>query len=536
MQTVVGSQYNDTFLPGSSNVTVGGCDQSSTEITACGDDTISFAQAPAAATVVLDSSGATNHPIGQATGGYGGTITLVDISNVIGSPYGSTITGDTLPGTLIGVGGNNTFIVKGGNDTIDGGPGADNTLSLAQVGGQATVDLNDTAPQDTGAAGTLTVVGGSIQTLIASAGGSDLSAGSGNVTLVGGPGTDWLAAGSGTQTIDACMPSLSACGNDDVIEGGIGLETLTGGPVATTFQPGQGTETIVGTSGASNTLTYAAAPAAAQVNLSGSLFTVPAPISVYGSTPVTLPNSQQSVSALTATGGWGAIVNLAGANINDVIGSPYSDVLVTANSGADTISGDGGNDVIVATGGNNVLSAGDGTLTFFIIDGSGNNQINGGGDSVIDYSLAPAGADINLQTGIATGGFGGSESLTGIASAIGTQYADVIVAGAPGGVIIGLNGNNVLQGGPSGGDTLISGGGGNNTFCASSVCAISGTEASSATGTTGDTLIGGTGDDTFFTVNGVVDTVTGGPGYNEAQADADDKLTNISVLLPPPGT
>jgi Ca2+-binding RTX toxin-like protein len=52
-------------------------------------------------------------------------------------------------------------------------------------------------------------------------------------------------------------------------------------------------------------------------------------------------------------------------------------------------------------------------------------------------------------------------------------------------------------------------------------------------GTTGDELIGGSGDDTFFVQNGVVDTVIGGSGFNEAQVDSGDKLTNISEILPP---
>jgi Ca2+-binding RTX toxin-like protein len=332
--------------------------------------------------------------------------------------------------------------------------------------------------------------------------------------------------------LEACAASVSACGGVDVLEGGSGTQTLIGGTLPVTFEPGQGNETLTSqTTG--NVLDYANAPSGVLVNLSGSLFTVPAPTSIPGFSPITLPEAGQSVADESASGGYGGTVNLAAAGITQVMGSPFSDVVVTSSGGSDQINGGGGNDLLVAQGGNNVLTAGPGTLTFFLVDGAGNNVINGGGNGVLDEQLAPTGTDVNLQTGIASGGFGGTASLSGVASIIGSNFDDILVGNAPGGTIIGLNGNDLIEGGPVGGETLVSGGGGNTTFCASADCEISGTNASSLPGTTGDQLIGGSGDDTFFVQNGVVDTVIGGTGFNEAQADAGDKLTNISELLPP---
>jgi Ca2+-binding RTX toxin-like protein len=531
MQTVTGSSFNDVFVPGAANVTIGGCDSTSTSPTACGDDTVSFAGAPLGVTVNLNTSGTASDPIGLATGGWGGNISLVGISNVIGTSSADTITGDGLPGTLIGGGGNDTFLVTGGNDTIDGGSGT-NTLSLADVAGQASVNLNDTQPQSTGAAGILTIVGGTIQTLVASQGGSNLYAGTGTVTVVGGPGNDWLAGGTGTQTLEACNAALSSCGGSDVLVGGSGSQTLSGGPVQAVFEPGQGNETVVGMPGATNILSYSSAPAGVLVNLSNTLFSVPAPTSIPGFSPITLPEAGQSIPGNTATGGYGGTVNLTNANITQVFGTPFSDVIVSSTNGGNQFSGGGGNDVLVARGGDNVLSAAPGTLTFFVIDGAGNNLINGGGNGVIDEQLAPQGVNVNLQTGNVSGGFGGAASASGVSSIIGSEFNDILIGNASGGTIIGLNGNDLIEGGPVGGDTLVSGGGGNTTFCASVSCEISGTNASAFPGTAGDVLIGGSGDDTFFVRNGVVDTVIGGSGFNEAQADPNDSLTNIAELLP----
>lgn len=165
-------------------------------------------------------------------------------------------------------------------------------------------------------------------------------------------------------------------------------------------------------------------------------------------------------------------------------------------------------------------------------------MINGGGAATVDFSQAPAGVTVNLQTGpannptqsgLATGGFGGSQSLTGVLNAIGTNFNDTLVAGAPGGTMTGLNGGgDRLQSGPAGGDTLISGGSASDTFCAEVSCEVGGTVAGG-----GDTMMGGYGNDSFYARNGAFDIINGGPGgFNQAQVDPFDSVTNIQNLLP----
>ncbi|MGH9056622.1 MAG: beta strand repeat-containing protein, partial [Acidimicrobiales bacterium] len=514
MSTVEGTAGNDLFIPGSGTVTLVGNG---------GSDGVSFAGAPAAVVVNLSGSAyavpgtTTSVPALTATGGYGGTITLEGMSNVIGtSKFNDVIVAGPGPASLFGGSGNDRFVVTGGNDYIYGGTGTNSILDFSLIAGQTYLDLGQPGPQWTGA-GELTVVPGTIETVVASQGGSQISAGAGNITLIGGPGNDWLAAGAGNQT-------LIGNGGTDTLVGGIGNQTLEGGSGPITFVPGQGNETLTSpTTG--NTLDYSVAPNAVQVNLSGQLFSVPAGEPFAGTV----------VSGNTAAGGWGAssTVSLNSAGVNTVKGTAGADVFVTGPLG-DTIYGDGGSDLFVILSGNNTLTAGNGSGSRFLFDAAGSNVINGGGNGTVDFSLAPAGVTVNLQatpSGNATGGFGGLQELTGTLDVIGTNYNDVLVAGASGGTIIGLNGNDLLEGAPLGATTLIGGGVGNDTFCAMSSCAVGGTSASVA-GAAPDTMIGGSGNDTFFARNGIADTINGGGGFNSAQVDPVDMLASIQQLLP----
>ena len=74
------------------------------------------------------------------------------------------------------------------------------------------------------------------------------------------------------------------------------------------------------------------------------------------------------------------------------------------------------------TSGSNTLTAGTNSASRFLFAGAGGNIINGGGNSTVDFSQAPAGVRVNLQQGLATGGFGGTQSLTGIQNATGSNF------------------------------------------------------------------------------------------------------------------
>ncbi|QBF25767.1 retention module-containing protein [Pseudomonas tructae] len=122
---------------------------------------------------------------------------------------------------LYGGDGNDLLIGGAGNDLLDGGAGID-TASYASATGAVTVNLSTVGGQNTGGAGTDTLV--AIENLI----GSDY-----NDTLTGNNNANVLTGGLGNDT-------LNGAGGDDVLIGGPGNNTLTGGTGSDTFLYQQG--------------------------------------------------------------------------------------------------------------------------------------------------------------------------------------------------------------------------------------------------------------------------------------------------------
>jgi hypothetical protein len=516
MTTIDGTGLGDTFVAGPGNYTIN-------EPTV--GSTITFANAPNAV-VVNDSNSnyivpsgygslsGTTVPAFSTSGGYGGTYTINGISNIIGTTrYNDVLVAGSGPGTLVGGNGSVRFVLTGGNDTISAGTGA-STLDLSELSGQTALDLGTSAPQVLGpSAGSVTLLSGSVSVVIASPGGSQIWGANGTVTLQGGAGNDWLAAGDGTQTL------IGGGGNDTLI-GGIGNDTLEGGAQPVTFEPGQGNDTLTSqTTG--NTLSYQGNPNAVDINLSTNNYTIPTGEPFAGTSRATL-------AADTATGGWGAVVSLSPGIVTNVVGTPEDDIFVTGSG--DTITGSGGDDLFVIDGGNNTLTAGTGTESRFLFAGAGTNTIYGGGDSTVDFSQAPNKVLVNLQAGIASGGFDSSadapQSLNGILNVVGTnQNGDILVGGSSGGTLTSGTGSGDFLESGGGGATLVADGS-QATFCAESSCAYQGTVAGG-----GDIMQGTAGvDDTFFAQNGVYDELFGVLS-DTAYADTKDEVVGIGTVF-----
>ncbi len=321
---------------------------------------------------------------------------------------------------------------------------------------------------------------GTIQKVIASPSGSTLQAGPGNITLVGGQGNDWLARpGTGTQT-------LIAGTGDDTLVAGIGTDKLEGRHPAgdVRARPGHGHPDQPDDQPGQHPLLRGAARPEPRS-------TCPTQLYVPHGSPVPAP--------IPPAGGWGAgaTVSLAGAEISQVIGSPEADIFVTGSTPVN-ITGNGGNDLFVVTSGSNTLTAGTGSASRFLFDGAGGNIINGGGNSTVDFSLAPAGVDVDLQQpGVATGGFGGTQSLTGIQNVIGTNSADVLIAGAQRpDAHRGSTAATCSRPVPPG----VTPSSPAATATTPSVPQVSCNGMTAAAG--GNTMTGGTGDDNFFAQNG----------------------------------
>ncbi|MDP2326262.1 MAG: hypothetical protein Q8N51_19850 [Gammaproteobacteria bacterium] len=147
-------------------------------------------------------------------------------------------------------------------------------------------------------------------------------------------------------------------------------------------------------------------------------------------------------------------------------GTSEDDFIVASVEGAvegDVIRGLGGNDMLLADVDHITLEGGDGDDELFsefgtdgtVMDGGAGDDllIGGGTNDTASYANDPSGVTVDLSTGVASDGYGGTDTLFGIEHVIGSAFDDVL---------IGDDGPNTLQGGP--GNDILTGNGGADTF------------------------------------------------------------------------
>jgi Ca2+-binding RTX toxin-like protein len=161
-------------------------------------------------------------PAGTATNPWGGTDTLVNIQNVVGSQFADSLTGLAIAGTR-------TFLRgEGGDDAlIAGGPDTMITADYRTSGSAVVVDLGLGFALDDGwFGGTDTLI--DIQAVSGSAYGD---------ALFGGAGDDWLSGGGGADDLfgSAGDDTLIGGADDDYLEGDAGADRYTGGSGADRF-------------------------------------------------------------------------------------------------------------------------------------------------------------------------------------------------------------------------------------------------------------------------------------------------------------
>ena len=124
--------------------------------------------------------------------------TYTSIEGLAGSAFNDTLTGDS---------GNNVLEGGLGTNVLDGGNGSD-TASYLHAAGAVTVSLAVAGAQNTGGAGTDTLV--SIENLAGSAFGDTLTGNAAANSLSGNDGDDLLIGGAGADILDG------GAGNDYV--------------------------------------------------------------------------------------------------------------------------------------------------------------------------------------------------------------------------------------------------------------------------------------------------------------------------------
>jgi uncharacterized delta-60 repeat protein len=402
---------------------------------------------------------------GTATDGWGGTDTILNVEHVRAGDFGDIILGSKAGNNLEGFGGDDSIEGREGNDTLTGGSGND---SLYGGKGQDTLtggagdDLVDAGANDSptstdwaifsGATGPLVI---NLTTGVATGEGNDtlvgiesvvagnyddqvtgtdqlnlLRGGLGNDTLDGGAGNDyadyWQSSGAVTVSLTS-NTSSGAAGNDvlsnfERIRGSDHADSLTGDANENYLRGMAGNDTLDG-AGGNDWADYFQATTAMSVNLG---------------TGVT--SGADGVDVLVS--------------IENVLGSQNNDTL-TGDAGANILAGSGGHDSLVGGAGNDTLYGDAGTDS--LTGGAGDDIIDGGAisDTVnytdlnfVHYSGATTGVNVNLGTGIASDGEGGTDTLQNINFVRGSGHDDTLTGGTgwfeqfDGGA-----GNDVIDGG-----------------------------------------------------------------------------------------
>ena len=136
------------------------------------------------------------------------------------------------------------------------------------------------------------------------------------------------------------------------------------------------------------------------------------------------------------------MATLSGTSSNDTL---------SGTDAADSISGLAGNDYLSGNSGNDTLLGGDGDDR--LMGGAGNDSIDGGADGqyfhygdTVDYAGSTTGVDVNLTTGLATDGLGGTDTLLNIEHIIGSAFADRLVGNSRNNLFMPGAGNDTIDG------------------------------------------------------------------------------------------
>ena len=318
--------------------------------------------------------------------------------------------------------------------------------------------------------------------------------------------------------------SIAGGGGNDTLDGGAGDDTLTGGPGNDLLIGGPGGDRLNGGMG-TDTISYRLSPMAVTINLQDG----------------------------TARGG-DAEDDTFGNDIENVIGSEHHDTITGTDDSltANSLWGLGGNDVLRGWDGVDSLYGGAGDDELIGDDendtlegGPGADTLTGGrGDDTATYASSAMGVTVRLHSGQAMGGdaegdtWGDmvtvsymapaedpedppveqSETVPDIKDLIGSNMADNLAGDSRDNNIRGQGGNDMLFGGPGGGNDMLRGEGGNDMLFG---------------GRGNDQLFGGRGNDKLYGGPGE-DNLEGGHGSDTIYADRADLAGSIHGHIAPP--
>ena len=191
-------------------------------------------------------------------------------------------------------------------------------------------------------------------------------------------------------------------------------------------------------------------------------------------------------------------------NIEHLWGSSHGDRL-TGDGNNNNLGGLAGDDTLYGHSGSDTLNGGDDDD--HLHGGAGADTLNGGsGEDYAYYQDSAVGVLVRLHDARAVR-FGEAEgdTLTGIEHLVGSDYNDTLAGDGEDNILEGRNGDDVLYGGPAGGDDRMSGGNGDDRiFGGRGNDVLAGGEGN-------DFLKGGPGEDTLIVDGDDMDVLYGGP-------------------------
>jgi len=270
----------------------------------------------------------------------------------------------------------------------------------------------------------------------------------------GSPGADAITGQAGKNFIYGYAGNdvLNGGGNNDTIDGGDGDDQIFGGVGGDTIYGGLGSDTVDGGDQADF---------------------------IYGGDGNDTLNGQVGSDRL--------------------FGGAGDDLLIGGNSN-DQLEGDAGNDRLEGGNGDDSLNGGDGDD--LLIGGVGADTHRGrSGFDTVTYEASNAAVNVDLQTGVATGGHAAGDTFVDRPERlVGSTFGDTLKGTTDANVIEGGAGNDFIYGN-AGNDTLI-GGDGNDTIDGE------GGDDTIDGGAGNDTLIGGNDSDTYLiNANSGADTI-----------------------------
>ncbi|WP_127998138.1 beta strand repeat-containing protein [Piscinibacter defluvii] len=348
------------------------------------------------------------------------------------------VNGDTTITTIGGVKVSN-FFAADGNGVIDRIDFTDTYALSTYAGGIWRVNVHDHADVlqwttvDGSAAGD-SIVGTAVDDEISGLGGND--------SLIGGLGNDELRGDEGNDT-------LNGGASDDTLDGGAGIDTIT----------------------------YSGANGSLRVDLAGG---------------VTLQFGATNIGTDTFTG----IERVVGGSYNDTLQGNVEHNVLNGGAGNDALYGYAGNDSLLGGAGEDFADGSAGALN---TPGEGNDTIDGGtvtdkvnyfDGNMVGYVLSGAGVVVDLQTGTASDGGGGTDTLRNINFVRASAFDDSIAGSTRGGFeqFWGNGGNDTIDGGVVS-DTLNGTDNNRVAFDQIAVSVIVDLQAGTATGQGNDTLI-----------------------------------------------